>query len=108
MFLELDLDSDGAIDFEEFLAAMISPWINNNLSKCLMSVYVKVLLWPHTTQLNSESQIRLIIDYDIDFLNSWIFIFELELFHKILKFRSKLIVSIFPQTNYFSNLLILI
>ena len=24
MFLELDLDADGAIDFEEFLAAMIS------------------------------------------------------------------------------------
>jgi Ca2+-binding EF-hand superfamily protein len=25
IFLELDLDADGAIDFEEFLAAMITP-----------------------------------------------------------------------------------
>ena len=82
MFLELDLDSDGAIDFEEFLAAMISPWNNYNLSKALTSVYVKILLRPQTTQLNSESQIRLIIDFDIDFYNSRIFIFDLESFHK--------------------------
>jgi len=27
MFLELDLDADGAIDYEEFLAAMIAPWM---------------------------------------------------------------------------------
>ena len=26
MFLELDVDADGAIDFEEFMAAMISSW----------------------------------------------------------------------------------
>lgn len=33
MFLELDLDADGAIDFEEFLAAMVSPWAINNQSR---------------------------------------------------------------------------